>query len=551
MFRSRAAKRCLKYFVIIGVVLFATHLLITSPDKISEERVASNDEQPVHSKIKSPLEFHEDTEDVGKKHHKNKKPDKHHGDHHAEKAEHYKREDLSPEYENDNILVDNPDDNNNPVLNMEGESQEIDLDVFPHFAGHGVNGNKEPELGPAKLMIGERGDPVVLDESLNSQVKASISEWGFNMVASDKVSLDREPKDLRHEECKHWDYPPEDMMPTVSVVLVFHNEAWSTLMRTVHSVYNRTPAKILKEVVLIDDGSNKPHLAQQLEDYIKGKFEGKAKLYRNGERHGLIRARCDGARKATGDILVYLDAHCEAGYNWIYPLITPIMKDRSTCTCPLVDVIDGNKYTFTEQAGGDENGHARGAWDWDLLWKRVPLTHREKAKHKYISEPYASPAMAGGLFAINREYFFEIGLYDEELEIWGGENFEISYKLWQCGGSLMFVPCSRVGHVYRLPGWRGNPAPKTVHANFAMRNYVRVVTIWWGDYAKYFFERRPEARHVDPGDLTKQRKLFSDLKCKSFDWFMQEVAYDIPKRFPLVIQFVGIKSCRFSRSCKM
>lgn len=38
--------------------------------------------------------------------------------------------------------------------------------------------------------------------------------------------------------------------------------------------------------------------------------------------------------------------------------------------------------------------------------------------------------MAGGLFAIERDYFFEIGLYDPGLEIWGGENFELSYKVY-------------------------------------------------------------------------------------------------------------------------
>ena len=37
--------------------------------------------------------------------------------------------------------------------------------------------------------------------------------------------------------------------------------------------------------------------------------------------------------------------------------------------------------------------------------------------------------MAGGLFAIDRAYFFQIGLYDPGLEIWGGENFEMSFKV--------------------------------------------------------------------------------------------------------------------------
>merc|ERR1712121_82183 len=91
------------------------------------------------------------------------------------------------------------------------------------------------------------------------------------------------------------------------------------------------------EVVLVDDKSELEHLHEKLEEELKKPYYSKVKLVRNPEREGLIRARNNGAIAATGDVVVFLDAHCEVAYNWLPPLLAPIHEDRTTLSVPVID----------------------------------------------------------------------------------------------------------------------------------------------------------------------------------------------------------------------
>lgn len=53
--------------------------------------------------------------------------------------------------------------------------------------------------------------------------------------------------------CREKSYPAD--LPSASVVICFYNEALSALLRTVHSVLDRTPTHLLHEIILVDDNS--------------------------------------------------------------------------------------------------------------------------------------------------------------------------------------------------------------------------------------------------------------------------------------------------------
>ena len=141
----------------------------------------------------------------------------------------------------------------------------------------------------------------------------------------------------------------------------------------------------------------------------------------------------------------------------------------------------------------------QGVFEWGLLYKEVP----GPAGVTPYSSPVAGP---GGLFAIGRAWWQQLGGYDGGLEVddialahililsevWGGENIDLSLAGWLCGGRVVWVPCSRLAHLYRGPHCTSCAPVPAPGPPPALANFHRVAETWLDQTALAWFYTRKE-----------------------------------------------------------
>uniref|UniRef100_A0A0G4I9Y1 Glycosyltransferase 2-like domain-containing protein n=1 Tax=Chromera velia CCMP2878 TaxID=1169474 RepID=A0A0G4I9Y1_9ALVE len=284
--------------------------------------------------------------------------------------------------------------------------------------------------------------------------------------------------------------PPQQC---VSIILAAHNEQ-QYAEKTLSSIYENTPTSVLKEVIIVDDGSDPPMETA----FDRARFPDVI-ILRSDERQGLIRSKNKGGDAATGDIIIFLDAHVKPLPHWVDPLIRHINTNYKRVVVPLIPVLDGQTWEVNNNAVG-----IKMMFDWSLAF------------NWFDDGNDLVPCMSGGLLAMSKRWWTESGRLDDGMLEWGGENIEQSVRVWRCGGEIFVARDSRVGHVFR-PKF-----PYKLDNNKVLQNKVRAVEVWFDDAKEKFYNAVPSAKNLvkNIGDTTEREDLKRNLQCKPFSWYM-------------------------------
>lgn len=359
----------------------------------------------------------------------------------------------------------------------------------------------------------------------------------------------------------------ESIMPTASIIVTVQNEHDGMLTLTVQTLLARTPPNLLHEIVIVDDNGlgdiRGPVNETEFEELRV--LSPKIKIITNQYREGVPRCRMKGVRATHGDVLVFVDSHIEMlSGTWLQHLLLPIVENPDTLAAQTLDVMSDLDWTYGPGSGDLLYGVITDEFWFGYQRSRFGGPSGDGTEQEAPGRrlPYETPFVPGSLFGIRRDVFMRLGGYDEGMYVWGGENTDLAIKMWACGGRVMMVPCSRVGHMYRIHidktgRWPpdistevtdklglGKDAPFMVNDvpadNFTKiitRNNIRVLERWaktsnarTGYYAKVFgnsslseeWQSFAEEMKTDAFALQQEWSIKRN-GCKNFDWFDKHV----------------------------
>ena len=346
-----------------------------------------------------------------------------------------------------------------------------------------------------------------------TNIKHFSEREGVNETFVDSLPLFRNITDYRPEGCDNFKYRKSNT--TISVVLNYHNEILSLLLRTIYTTLRAIPPGNLHELILIDDASNlTTHPDLKLIQPLVSTFTVPVRFFRFEVNKGLVFCRPFGARQATGDVVMILDTHVEIPVGSVEPLLNVTDANYKAIAAPIFDFMEtfnGNTWHY------DGMGFA---YDTYLGWRFSPGPK--------TAPPWKTPGILGGAFVATKRRLEEIQYFGVGMVGWGGENVELCLKNWMCGGEVWYVSCSRCLHfaAKRNPSAHG----ERTQPKYQAQNVATVAKSFLGDTGwQEYLRGNPGAINAFNHEAVEQNKaLLHTLQCsRNYTWVLENLMTNV------------------------
>lgn len=301
----------------------------------------------------------------------------------------------------------------------------------------------------------------------------------------------------------------------ISIIVPSLND--SELLNTVSSIIQTSGDKC--QILVIDDQSKEVVQIPQAWKNVQ--------LIRNEKRIGVAKSRHLGAEKATGDVLLFLDAHMRCEPGWYEAAIERLEANPNTLYNGCVPGLSAANMDISKFAGKKAPG--AGFYTGAKLCLYNPAD--KSAEHQVLEGKWKNhedneemSCMMGAQYYVPRDIFFKIGGL-KSLLMWGTDEPFLSLKAWLAGYEIRQLNTARIGHKFRnIPD-----APYRTENWCMPYNKMRaILTILPDDVAEFLMAKLPETHASSLArkkiaeqreEIARERESYQAIFTRDLDWF--------------------------------
>ncbi len=288
-------------------------------------------------------------------------------------------------------------------------------------------------------------------------------------------------------------------MQKTSIIIPSYKEG-RNILDTINSIFHNTNEEETPFEIIIVNSSPEDNIFVPKNPLVK---------YFETPRQGSTISRNFGADNATGEVLVFLDAHMELQKNWLKNTLNSLERNSPCMLTPVIYDINN------KQSKG--YGFTFSCWDLGIGWLG-----------KMSDETHEIPMACGCCIAVEKEVFNKIGKWDNGVIQWGREDAEISLRSWLMGIPVFLEPSVEVGHLFR------SSFPYNVDNYIVNRNILRLAYSHFNevrikkveDTLRIFPDFEKSAKLNRESDVLLRRQMLFEKRVHDDDWFFEK--FNIP-----------------------